>query len=58
MRRMLWLGFLPAYGVNPSIEMTTIKEGFLPPGEMTVKLGRISSGFGGIYGESLADWLT
>ncbi len=24
----------------------------------TVKLGRISSGFGGIYGESLADWLT
>ena len=39
------LRFLPAYGTDPSVEMT-------------VKLRRISSGFGGTYGESMADWLT
>ena len=44
-------------GISPFGRMTTIKEEFLPPVEMTVKLGRISFVFGGIYGESMADWL-
>ncbi len=54
---VLCWGFLPANPANP-VNGANEANGAGPPVEMTVKLGRISFVFGGIYGESMADWLT